>query len=229
MSESPVQLVSTPAGLSLVVTSSDPDDVLLTQGKPVVVDWLKLDITSPLGRSLQQPILKAAGIRKGDPHRPRVLDVTAGYGEDAWLFASHGCDVTAIERNAIVFEVLQDAHRRAAQVHPDIAARITLMHGDAKAFIASQPTGRFDVIHLDPMFPTGRRATERKPMRVLRRLVGDDDDAGALLKAALQTLEDRSRRERVIVKRPLKAAALIEDPKPMQQHKGNAVRYDVYG
>lgn len=223
MAKSPVQVVPTPDGLTLIVASDDPQDALLVQGKPVHIDWLSKDTTSPLGKSLQQPILKAAGIRKGNAHRPHILDATAGYGEDTWFFASHGCRVTAVERNPIAFEILTDALRRAAEVHPDITARITLIHDDARAVLQSQQRTEIEVVHLDPMFPAGRRATERKPMRVLRRVVGDDEDAGSLLRLALERHDGR-----VIVKRPLKSKLLIQEPKPVHQHKGNAVRYDVY-
>lgn len=223
MADAQVQLVPTAHGLTLVVTSDDPQDALLTQGKPVHIDWLNRDISSPLGKSLQQPILKAAGIRKGNAHRPHILDTTAGYGEDTWFFASHGCRVTAVERHPVAFEILADALRRAAEVHPDIAARITLIHDDARTVLQAAGVADVEVVHLDPMFPTGRRATERKPMRVLRKVVGDDDDAGTLLCVALQRHDGR-----VIVKRPLKSKRLIEHPEPVHQHKGNAVRYDVY-
>jgi 16S rRNA (guanine1516-N2)-methyltransferase len=71
------------------------------------------------------------------------------------------------------------------------------------------------------MFPTGRKAAERKPMRVLRRLVGADGDAAKLLGHALQVA-----RRRVVVKRPLRAPAL--GGTPTTTHKGKALRYDVY-
>ena len=89
--------------------------------------------------------------------------------------------------------------------------------------------GVLEVIHLDPMFPVGRRAMERKAMRVLRRVVGDDADAGDLLCHVLKLQNFRGDSGgRVVVKRPRKAASLIDDPKPVHQHKGNAMRYDVY-
>jgi 16S rRNA (guanine1516-N2)-methyltransferase len=80
-----------------------------------------------------------------------------------------------------------------------------------------------DVIVMDPMFPQGRRAAERKPMRVLRMLAGDDEDADALLAAALAAGVHR-----VAVKRPLHAPPLDAGRAPGVVHKGKAVRFDVY-
>ncbi len=64
-------------------------------------------------------------------------------------------------------------------------------------------------------------------MRVLRRLVGEDDDAGELLAAAIGAAT-----RRVVVKRPSGAAPLGAGEGgagPVSSHGGAAVRYDVYG
>ena len=62
-------------------------------------------------------------------------------------------------------------------------------------------------------------------MRVLRKLVGDDDDAPELLEAAIATGVHR-----ICVKRPLHADPIdyLVCPKPDIVYKGKAVRYDVY-
>ena len=80
-----------------------------------------------------------------------------------------------------------------------------------------------DVIYLDPMFPadSDRSALERKPMRILRRLVGDDGDARTLFDLA-RPLAAR----RVVVKRPAHAPPLA--PSPLTAHHAKAHRFDVY-
>jgi len=206
----------------------------LIGGKAVYSDLTAIDTTSAAGRRLDMPLLKAVGIKKGEPHRPYVVDCTAGLGEDAWLLASHSCTITAIERQPVIAALLQDAIHNAAQSLPQIAERITLHAGSAVDWLtqaaspkpqAPIPAPTPDAIVLDPMFPLGRKAKERKPMRVLRKLAGDDDDAPALLDAALQTGVHR-----ICVKRPL-YAPVIEHPqrsKPDVVYKGKAVRFDVY-
>ncbi|XAL98664.1 class I SAM-dependent methyltransferase [Phycisphaeraceae bacterium D3-23] len=224
-------------GMRLVVTSRRlelrVEQGELAGGNAVYADLSKLDTTSPAGRSLNNPLYKAVGIKKGDAHRPHVLDCTAGLGEDAWLLAANGCAVDALERQPIIAMLLEDALERAARIHPGIAGRITLHHADAATWTGclSNPsdsqnqaeTALPDAIVLDPMFPQGRKAAERKPMRVLRMLAGDDDDADALLGAALATGVHR-----VAVKRPLHAPPLDARRAPDVVHKGKAVRFDVY-
>lgn len=219
-------LAVTEQRLELRVLHGEAD---LVGGHAVFTDLTSIDTTSPAGRRLDMPLLKAVGIKKGNAHRPRVIDCTAGLGEDAWLLAAHGCAVTAIERQAVIASLLGDALSRAGQTLPDTAARITLINTSAIDWLLQvssiRPQNMPDAIVLDPMFPTGRKAKERKPMRVLRLLAGDDEDAPALLDAALRTGVHR-----VCVKRPLHAPAIghATRVKPDIVYKGKAVRFDVY-
>lgn len=98
---------------------------------------------------------------------------------------------------------------------------------DAKPQAADVPPGAEgffhpDVVYLDPMFPPRRKGAEGKPLRVLRQLVGDDDDAAELLRAAR-----RLATRRVVVKRPLHGEPIAGE-KPTTTHKGKSLRYDVY-
>ena len=219
-------LAVTPARIELRVLIGELD---LVGGNAVYADLTSIDTTSPAGRKLDMPLLKAVGIKKGNAYRPNVVDATAGFGEDAWLLASHGCAVTAIERQPIAAALLEDAIQRGAETNPDIAQRLTLHRENAVQWLHAQASSlkpqAYDAIVLDPMFPQGRKAKERKPMRVLRMLAGDDDDAPALLAAALQTGVHR-----VCVKRPIYAPVIenAQRPKPDVVYKGKAVRFDVY-
>lgn len=209
--------------MELRVLQSDAD---LVGGLPIFSDLTTIDTTSPAGRKLDMPLLKAVGIKKGNPARPTVIDCTAGLGEDAWLLASHGCTVTAIERQPIIAVLLKDAIQRAKTIKPDTAQRLTAYRSNAIDWLTTKALSPIpQAIVLDPMFPLGRKAKERKPLRVLRMLAGDDDDAPALLTAALDTGIHR-----VCVKRPLKAPAIDNKKRPAPDvvYKGKAVRFDVY-
>jgi len=218
-------LAVTPERLELRVLQGESD---LVGGNPIFADLTAIDTTSPAGRKIDMPLLKAVGIKKGEPHRPAVVDGTAGLGEDTWLLASHGCNVTALERQPIIAALLDDALRRAGIEQPETANRITLHTADASDWLqqaTSHQTPAPDAIILDPMFPPGRKTKERKPMRVVRLLAGNDDDAPKLLAAALATGTHR-----VCVKRPLRAPVIEnpDRPAPDVVYKGKAVRFDVY-
>jgi 16S rRNA (guanine1516-N2)-methyltransferase len=202
-------------------------DATIVGGHGVGAELTRLDTHSPPGRSLKQPLLKAVGITRREMGI-RVLDATAGLGEDAWLLASFGCEVEAVERQPIIAALLDDALQRAAAGDAIVASRLTVTAADSFARLEAlrdspQPL-RPQVVYVDPMFPEpigGRRAAERKPMKVLRRLAGDDPDAAELLAAARGTAL-----RRVVVKRPLHAPDLA--PGVVARHEGKGHRFDVY-
>ena len=98
-----------------------------------------------------------------------------------------------------------------------------LLHGNAIELMGSWIDEPPQVIYLDPMFPhRDKTALVKKEMRLFRPLVGADQDAPALLAAALALASHR-----VVVKRPRKAPC-IEGPKPSYALEGKSSRYDIY-
>jgi len=168
------------------------------------------------------PLVRAAGIKKD--RLPSIVDATAGLGRDAFLLASAGAAVTLIERSAEVHALLKEALARASAESPELAevvARMTLVHGDAKDRL---PQLKPDVVIVDPMHPPRRNtALVKQEIRQLSAIVGADEDADELMRIALA-----SACERVVLKWPLRAAPLLETPKPSHQFAGKTVRYEVF-
>jgi 16S rRNA (guanine1516-N2)-methyltransferase len=168
------------------------------------------------------PLVRAAGIKKD--RIPSIVDATAGLGRDAFLLASAGADVTMIERSPEVHALLKNALVHAAAESDELAAvvgRMTLIQGDARSLL---PELKPDVVIIDPMHPPRRNtALVKKEMRQLSAIVGADEDAHELLAVALA-----SARDRVVLKWPLRAAPLLETPKPSHQFAGKTVRYEVF-
>jgi 16S rRNA (guanine1516-N2)-methyltransferase len=172
-----------------------------------------------------QPIAKAVGLKTyGLPLT--IIDATAGLGQDAFVLACLGCNVTLIERSPLIANLLQDALQRAAAV-ADLKPITDLMHiinADAKRILASLPPAAFpDVVYLDPMFPLrNKSALVKQEMRLLKEIVGDDPDADALLTAARQVAL-----RRVVVKRP-RIAPYLDNITPHSSQIGKANRFDIY-
>ncbi|MCE1182264.1 MAG: class I SAM-dependent methyltransferase [Rhodocyclales bacterium] len=170
-----------------------------------------------------QMIAKAVGIQPGV--RPVILDATAGLGRDAFVLVQLGCPVTLIERQPLIAALLADGLARArqdAEVGP-IIERMHFQPGNAIELMQNWPGEAPQVIYLDPMFPhRDKSALVKKEMRVFRPLVGDDDDAPALLAAALALASHR-----VVVKRARKAPP-IAGPAPGYVLEGKSSRYDIY-
>ena len=192
---------------------------------PVRVDFVAGAVAHrrQFGGGSGQMIAKAVGVQPGI--RPAVLDATAGLGRDAFVLASLGCDVTLIERHPLIAALLEDGLLRArgdVAVAP-IVARMRLLTGNAIELMRAWGGEAPQVIYLDPMFPhRDKSALVKKEMRLFRPLVGDDDDASALLEAALALASHR-----VVVKRPRKAP-VIGGVVPGYALEGNSSRFDIY-
>ena len=187
----------------------------------ISAEWTGAELRRRIAGGRRQPLPRAIGLHK-DPGLT-VLDANAGLGRDGYTLAALGAGVTLVERNPTVFALLRDAHQRAladpqAQV---VAQRIELLAGEARAMLAG---GRhWDVVYLDPMYPDdGKTSLPGKEMQILRDLTGGDEDADLLLQPALACA-----RQRVVVKRPLKAPWL-DGVEPSMSLRSTLLRFDVY-
>lgn len=216
--EEGVVLLCTNEGLKL-------QDAADWRQKPVFVDFVggRAGHRRRFGGGRGQLVARAVGLKKGGPLR--VLDATAGLGQDAFVLATLGCEVMLVERHPLVAEVLADGLRRAAEdaeVAP-IAARMQLLGGQAVRIMRDWSSPPPEVVYLDPMYPhRDKSALVKKEMRLFQQLVGGDEDAGELLDAAL-ALATR----RVVVKRP-KGAARLAGREPALELQGKTTRYDIY-
>ena len=153
--------------------------------------------------------------------KPKLIDATAGLGHDSLLMAHLGAQVTLLERHPILFTLLEDSKKNAAQdafLSP-VVARIDLIFADSADY-------------LNPMFPQRdqhqqaikKQAQVKKQMQLLHLLLPEDgsmDLGDALLGLARQVAK------RVVVKRPRLAVYLAEQA-PNHQWQGDACRFDAY-
>lgn len=209
--------------LSLVSAAGD-------LGSPFFIDFAhgQLAHRRQFGGGRGQPLARAVGLKGGA--NPTVIDATAGMGRDAFVLASLGASVTLIERSPILAALLEDALSRAAsELEPSIPARMKLINANAIPWLQACAEEQCpDVIYLDPMYPhRSKSALVKKEMRILRALVGDDEDAGELLQVALMCAK-----KRVVVKRPKTAAIIIsptnEKLRPSATVESKNTRYDIY-
>jgi 16S rRNA (guanine1516-N2)-methyltransferase len=188
---------------------------------------MRSDLTSMLPRLKQsnlehEMLIKAARI-KGMAH-PRLLDATAGMGEDSLLLAAAAFEVTMYEYDPVIAALLSDALRRAADVPQlaQIVGRMRLVEGDSIAAMReiAENNGP-DVILLDPMFPErSKSALIKKKFQLLQQLESPCSDESELLEAAMAV-----KPRKIVIKRPLKGPYLA-GVKPSYSLSGKAIRYD---
>ena len=162
-------------------------------------------------------------IAKTKVEHPRAIDATAGMGEDAFLLAAAGYEVTLYEQNPVIAALLRDALRRAKKQPAlgEIVARMHLVEGDS---IAGMPQADApDLIFLDPMFPARQKSgLINKKLQLIQRLEQPCVEEDALFSAALA-----AHPKKIVVKRPLKGECLAGRA-PSYSVKGKAIRYDCF-
>lgn len=169
-----------------------------------------------------QALARAVGMKGG--HTPKVVDATAGLGRDAFLLASLGADVILIERSPVIHGILEEGMASAREAGGDVAkviSRMTLLHGDARNLL---PTLLPEVVVVDPMHPERKKtALVKNEMRLLRDIVGADEDSIELMKVALATAS-----KRVVLKWPQRANPMEGICHCSHQITGKSTRYDVF-
>ncbi len=187
---------------------------------PFSIDFLSPDLLRRKDQK-NQGLIKAIGVKNN--YKPKVLDTTAGLGRDSFILANFGCKVVMLERNPIIYLLLNNAVENAKNSQiKDIVDNLMLINIDAITYLQSLKDC-FDVIYIDPMFPkTNKSRLVKKDMQIFREIVGDDVDSSQLLELALKQSVNR-----VVVKRMRKSPYLL-GKKPSFEISGNTTRFDVY-
>jgi 16S rRNA (guanine1516-N2)-methyltransferase len=187
---------------------------------------LTVDIEPRSGEQRSWPAPKDGALAQALGRKTRtVIDATTGWGQDSLHIFRMGYELLCIERSLIMAELLADGFIRLAQ--QDWIKKLNLqppelLTGNAIALLASLESAP-DCVYIDPMFPPKRKqsALAKKSMRVLRGLLGDDQDKEQLFEAALNAAG-----KRVVVKSPDYAEPL--GGKPDESFQGKLLRFDVY-
>jgi 16S rRNA (guanine1516-N2)-methyltransferase len=144
-----------------------------------------------------------------------IMDCTAGFGKDSYLLSLTGSKVTAYENNPLMYALLKDGLKRAE------IDNITLKKVDAQRDLK---TTECEVIYIDPMYPANKKsAKNNKHMAFLQVFVGHQAD----IAEQLFLLAKQSNAKKIVIKRPVKAAYVLEQ-KPTSQIIGKAARFDIY-
>ena len=213
------------AGACSFAIDIDTDGVRLRLDNPRI-DFRHSFLRGPIARRARQSnqaLLRACRDRKRTI--ASVLDLTAGWGADALVLARHGLRVDLVEREALLHAVVAYAIECLA-ADPEqaaIAARMQPHHADSRDYLESlAPARRFDCVYLDPMFPPHKSGARPGKEMQLLRLLTDNADIEACFELALERAGNR-----VVVKRPAKAPALVAR-EPDIVYREKTIRFDVY-
>ena len=112
--------------------SVDATGLSLTDGDQAMRgDFTKLQKRLQYHNLTHEFLVKATKVKGRE--NLRVIDATAGMGEDSLLLAAAGCEVTLFEQDPVIAALLQDTMRRAleeATLH-EIVMHMQLVEGDS--------------------------------------------------------------------------------------------------
>lgn len=207
-----------------LVLCYDERGLFLTDGELCVSsDFADMQKRLKAAGAKTELILKAAKIKK-DRSEIRIVDATAGMGEDAVILAAAGYNVTMYEKDPVIAAILNDNMERSAKnpLLAPIIERMTLIKSDSVKAMKCM-NGEADIILLDPMFPArSKSALIKKKFQLIHLIEAPCDNEEELLNAAFA-----AKPKKILVKRPVKGAFLA-NKKPDYSISGKAVRYDCF-
>jgi 16S rRNA (guanine1516-N2)-methyltransferase len=190
--------------------------------KPFFLDFINIfESLEKKGASyFGSPLVKALGLKKNQSSL--IWDISCGMGRDALLFLYFNAHVVAFERNRFMWALLKDAWLRACK-HPRLGPhfhnRFKLVGGDPRDYSSEK---RPDMIYFDPMYlDKTRKSLPGKEMRIIREVVGDDQDSEEVLEWAKKVARFRLVLKRARLSTNLGAAA-------DHMYVGRSTRFDTY-
>lgn len=198
---------------------------------PFRIDFRKGKFLQRLKSSNQELVSKAlAG-------SDLVIDFTAGMGRDAMILASSGIDVVMVERNYLLYLLLDQAREELKVAESSLYERIRLFNFDAIRDInkLENMVSSFDgqkkhiSVYLDPMYPgdpRARKSAVKKDTQILHMLANSqegDHYHASLISSALKLANYK-----VVVKRPKSSSWIHTAFEPNVSLHGSTQRFDIY-
>ena len=169
----------------------------------------------------QQPILKALG--KDILHnKGKVIDTTAGFGNDSFIMSSYGLSVISIEQDPLVYCILDTLKNMLLKKRPDISWQV--MQGNSIHWVEHITSKHaIDAIYLDPFFQKKSKSLPKNSMQWLQKLSSSSPDTQALFDHC-----QRTNVSRIVVKRDLKAPYLSNKLPNAGSIVQKSSRFDCY-
>lgn len=163
-------------------------------------------------------LLKAIGKKNKNL---KIYDLTAGLGRDSLLMALAGYDVVMVEKNKLIFQMLNHAYEKLAREDNLLAKKINLVNEDNYHFVKNMSLNEDILFYLDPMFSARvKTAKVKKEMQIMQQICEKTDNLEGLISLCLTKAP-------LILKRP-KFASDVINIEPHHIIFGNKINFIVF-
>ena len=211
-----------------------------TTGSPLL-SALSYAQPSPVSSTVRVPDRRESEQRQAETETPSpcVLDLTGGFGSDAFIAACHGFRVDVMETDAVLCALVHNGMERARQLpqlQPAIA-RLRLHHCDSLKLQPSSAS-RAAAAYVDSFYAPGKSSSKSKKHITFARLLAairadgerhEGKEKGNGEEAVLQSLIAKATQlcDRVVVKRPTRGECPVQRAAVMQQFVSRDTLYYV--
>ncbi|WP_343128592.1 class I SAM-dependent methyltransferase [Buchnera aphidicola (Kurisakia onigurumii)] len=189
------------------------------------IDFTNKKISYRINNRKKESLIQAIKI-KNNPY-PNVLDMTAGLGRDSFILAASGCHVLMLERNPIIFILLNNALHRAyknPKIGKWVKSRIKFFFESSFNISNISFTFKPEVIYIDPMYCIKKRKSNpKKDMQFLNKIIKNTDQDSNKLIFIARNINCR----KIVVKRPLNGS-YIGNIKTKNSIFSKKHRFDIY-
>ena len=182
---------------------------------PVYIDFIEL-ATQKEKLLNKNNLLKAVGTG----HKT-IVDLTAGFGMDAFVCYLAGHSITMVEKNVLIHSLIYDALHRFLSIGLESKNNIQLECDDSLIFM--DRCAKFDVAYIDTMFHDNNKSLSNKKMQLINLITKNEpNNEKDLFEKAKKIAKNK-----VIVKRG-KNTPCIGNCTPSNMLYGTNIRFDIY-
>lgn len=211
-----------PASEYTYIAYNDDRLTLYGEDQEISADFRRMLPRLKINNLNGEMIVKACGL-KNFQSPPRIVDATAGFGEDSFLLAAKGCTVKLFELDPVIYSLLDDSIIRGMNDSElkDAVSNMSALHMNSIEYLNTAHDD-IDIVVLDPMFPKRQKSgLVKKKFQLIHNLEKPCDNEEELLNAAI-----RAKPKKIVIKRPGKGSYLA-NVKPTYSIEGKSIRYDI--
>lgn len=145
--------------------------ILYSNQKPICVDFSDPQVNRQFTKTSRKDMAcKALGLKQNQKY---LIDLTAGFGKDSFIVSKYFQRVTWVERNPVMYLLLEDGLRRLKESDFENADKFELYFGEADEFLRTLKSNQEPTLYFDFMFSV-KKSKSNKEMFFLKNMTQNE-------------------------------------------------------